>query len=147
MTKIKLAKAIKIKKRMALDLADIKQKIQRQNTYVDGNAPLKSTTELLEDYEKSLAKYIEFKTKIQRANAPIFAKIFELAETKGYLQGINRFQTEVDNSYMQPGQKEKRSSLATHDKEDLIKALKDKIEKLQDELDAFNATTEIEIAD
>jgi hypothetical protein len=145
--KINLAKALKRKKRMATDLADLLLKIQTQNTYVEGNTPVKSTTELLKEYEQSLEKFIKFKTKIQIANAPIFSKIFELAETKGYLQGINRFQTEVDNSYMQPGQKEKRSSLATHDKEDLIKALKDKIEKLQDELDAFNATTEIEIAD
>jgi hypothetical protein len=145
--KIKLAKALKMKKRMALDLADLLSKNQRQNTYVEGNPPLKPTTELLGEYEQKLAKYIEFKTKIQIANAPIFSKIFELAETKGYLQGLNRFQTDIDNSYMQPGQKEKRSSMSTIEKEELIKLAKDKIEKLQDELDAFNATTEIEIAD
>lgn len=145
--KIKLAKALKMKKRMALDLTDLLSKIQRQNIYVEGNPPLKPTTELLEEYEQKLAKYIEFKTKIQIANAPIFSKIFELAETKGYLQGLNRFQTDIDNSYVQPGQKEKKSSMSMTEKEDLIKLAKDKIEKLQDELDAFNATNDIEIAD
>lgn len=144
--KISLNKALKLKKKLASELAREKNKLNH-NSYHKDNTPRYNTTEVLDNILKLHKKLIDLKTIINTANSGIINKIFELEETKSYLVAIKSIPTRegVSISTYSGAKEEYVCTLNESDINNLEEKTIQLIDNLQDEIDAYNATTFIEI--
>lgn len=148
---MKLAKALKVKNRLAGEIANAQRLIVESNVVEGANQPAHDVEELHMTLIAKQGQLAELKAKINRANGPIWESIVTLAELKGraawyrsiptksgtFVEGASRFSGPgITVNY--------RAQMSASDVEDNIAYLNEKIEKLQDEIDTFNATTEIE---
>lgn len=97
------------------------------------------------DYTFSL---IDLKTKIHLANAPVYNKIFKLSELKNLIKNLreldcsegkvspNRYSSTVETI-------QKSAQISIVDRDIIISDFVDEINNIQDELDNFNAITNI----
>ena len=89
------------------------------------------------------------KTKIHRANVPIYDKIFLLAELKSLVSKLKMLDCTngvSDDYYSRRSEVQiiKNSEISVVERDNEIKFLENRIEEIQEELDHFNATTVIE---
>ena len=96
--------------------------------------------ECLQAWQRGVEELIVLKAQIHAANAPVFGKIFRLAELKGMIASLRSLKTKrqvmSDGSFLVP-------VIGLLERDELISKYEAEIEKIQDELDYFNATTEI----
>jgi hypothetical protein len=104
--------------------------------------------EAFNGYLELARKLIEIKTSIQVASAPIAGKLVALAETKSILAKVNslpiREDVVTESGYAKESYEVEYTSAIT-EKMQISKTeeLQGLINQLQDEIDAFNATTQV----
>jgi cell fate (sporulation/competence/biofilm development) regulator YmcA (YheA/YmcA/DUF963 family) len=90
---------------------------------------------------------IKFKTAIHLTSEPIREKIFRLSELKNYLSNLNRLNTTEGNVKSRGYGTEDVTTYACTineiQKQSLLESIQTEIEDIQDEIDTFNATTEL----
>lgn len=145
-----LAQALKQKNRLAGELVRQQQILQRENARRN-DSPSKVNRE--EVWEKILSisnELGELKGKITQANVNIYPALERMAELKAriaYLQSLPKREGEEVTSvgYSQEKIIYKWDSLITQEKcDEMVAEIQEQINDLQDEVDSFNATTEIE---
>jgi hypothetical protein len=143
---ISLAKALKLKNKIGANIKKIGQRIQQSNSYLVGNKISYSVRPLLEEYASEVNKLTNLKTKISQANQPINEKIIKMAEIKAEITMLNGMNTTEGTHTARYGQEAATYAvqIAQVEKDKMIASLEEEIEKLQDELDTYNATTLIE---
>lgn len=146
---MKLAKALKLKNRLAGEVANAQRLIVAANVVEGQNQPPHDVEKLMKGLETSQKALAALKGKISAANAPIFEKIYLMAEMKSRISFLRTIPTQ-DGTFQQPGRygvETKtvlyRATVKASDVERDVKFLSDEIERMQDELDEFNAKTEI----
>ena len=77
-----IKKALKLKNKLVLQVSENYQKVSAYNSVEEGSKKPYDTRESLEAYNSSVNELIELKTKIHRANGPVYDKIFRLSELK-----------------------------------------------------------------
>ena len=151
---ISLHKALKIKNRLAGELAKL-QIIANQNNSVREDQKEGKSIDLRKTWEemaKTRKALIDLEGRIATATAPIAAKLVELAELKAEIAfleslAIQEGSTDVVTGY---GANSSAKTVKWHtyisqeQRNSLAREFKDKIELLQDEVDEFNAKTKIE---
>ena len=147
--RVTIARALKEKNRVAGRLAKARELVGRENSK-DKNVPRGIDVSETYALAKTLRdRLISIKSAISEANSPIVSKIIELDEVKSeisYLNGLDvkegkfvsgsygtRIETDLDAVIRQPQVL------------DEVTALQARADRLQDELDEFNAATKIEI--
>jgi hypothetical protein len=119
--------------------------IQTQNSIEKGNPRRYSIAAKMDEVMKYTTELVEIKRHIHNANQPVFEKIFLMAELKGMVKELKRMSVEEgkqsDRYSMNSSEKEVEITVLERDAK--IKELEETIEKLQDELDTFNAITQI----
>jgi len=128
---------------------EIKQEFVKANTYNSvevGNKRAYSSRTALQSYLDKTNELIALKTAIHIANAPVYDKIFRLSELKSvvkYLNALNCQEGKEQNRYgtVEPRILEVEMDIVERDT--MVKAFEAEIDKLQDELDFHNATTEL----
>jgi hypothetical protein len=99
------------------------------------------------EISKATDELIALKSKIHRANAPMFEKIFEMSELKSAIKGLQKLDCTEGKSnrdrYRMESELVLTSEISLVVRNNKIKNLEERIEYLQDEMDVFNATTEI----
>lgn len=144
---MKLAKALKEKNKKVKNLNRLLTRIRENNSYKDSKKPTYDVTALMKEFREAQDDLIAFKTAISLTNAPIQEKIYRLAETKSFLNHINMIPTiEGPTSEYSRGELVEVNYIAVInelEKDKIIKESEDEIEKLQDEIDYFNATTDL----
>jgi len=143
---MKLFQALKEKQKLAGEIAELKRRVQENNSYIVGNEQNYSTKETLEKLFNKEKELIDLKVKIQEANRPIYHKIFELAELKGrvlFLKGVFTDKGIEKISNFNTGVIERDCEITQVELDKIIDETKSKIYELQDELDIYNHTTEI----
>jgi hypothetical protein len=146
-TTLTLAKALKLKNRLAGRLAKVQIEIQQYNSVLEGaeQPPIKR---LAEEREQLVALLIDLKAAISQANAKIQHLIFELAESKASIEFYQRINTRHGKEGMYHGTDKPIVYVAVLRKEDIdakVAALEQKIDEIQDRLDQYNQTTRIDI--
>jgi len=142
-----LKQALKRKNKLTSLITQELSKVLRYNSTIEG-------TVRPYDVEQAYIKYIDLtnelvtlKTAISTANTPIQGKIFLLSELKSMAKNLKNIPCEVGK---QPsmrsfeGTTEPIVRVVTFDivqKDKIVSDLEDRIEKIQDELDYFNQTT------
>lgn len=148
-----IAKALKTKNRLAGEISRLQTLLQSSNkrdSRVDEATIVFRSDKILTALIEKTRELVELKTKIALANAGIFGKIEELAQTKSLLSQISALNTTEQLSVkVDPYNAADTRAYSVvcfikeSDKEESRMTLQSKIESLQDEIDDYNAKTQI----
>ena len=147
--RVTIARALKEKNRVAGRLAKARELVGRENSK-DKNVPRGIDVSETYTLAKTLRdRLVSIKRAIAEANSPIVSKIIELDEVKSeisYLNGLDVKEGKfVSTSYGTRIETELEAVIRQPQVLDEVTALQARADRLQDELDEFNATTKIEI--
>jgi hypothetical protein len=140
---IKLAKALKLKNRLAGKIAKLTQTVQAYNStqqsseQIDVRAAFGERADLV-------GRLTDLKQAIAAANAPIQRDIFELAELKAEVAALAALNTKHGTfleGYPSSGQVAYVAQFRKVDVDAMTDALEARIDALQEKLDNFNAQT------
>jgi hypothetical protein len=137
--------ALKVKNKLVTDLKTQYQILQKYNSIEEGNTRRYSMTNALAKIKTLQTELVGLKTQIHRANAPVYDKIFALAELKGMIKELKKVPTDEGKQDSRYGSvvSVKEVELSIVDVEAIVEKLQLQIEELQNELDVHNATTNI----
>ncbi len=137
--------ALKQKNKLVTEMKVAYGILQKFNSIEEGNPRRYSMANTLEKIKTLQAELVELKTKIHKANQPVFDKIFALAELKGMIKELKKVSTEEGKVNERYGSviSVKEVELNVTDIDSAVSILETQIEGLQNELDVHNATTQI----
>lgn len=146
---VTIARALKEKNRIAGRLAKARQLVKMENSK-DKNVPrgidVSETYALTKIFRDRL---ISIKSAIAEANSPIVAKIIELDEVKSEISYLNGLEVRegkfVSSDFGSRIETEMTAVIRKPEALNDLDVLQARADRLQDELDEFNATTKIEI--
>lgn len=137
---ISLAKALKVKNRLAGRLAKVTSNIAAYNSMVQGRTTEANVADAVNERELLVKALINLKTAIYEGNRGIYRQIISIVEKKGEVQFLNALNTRNGS---EPGyQGQDIVYVATLKKAEVdkrIKKLEKEIDDLQDEIDKYNA--------
>lgn len=142
-----IKKALKMKNKLVKTANEYFQKLQQYNTVEEGSVRPYSAKEMRDKWIETTNELVELKAKIHLANSPVYDKIFRLAELKSMISRLNSLSCVEGKSSGRRWNGDENSVMTSEisilERDSTIKLYEAKIEQLQDELDAHNATTEI----
>jgi hypothetical protein len=151
-----LAKAMKVKNRLVQKISSLREDIQRYNSYPTDLEQKIDVKSLMIEQSETVKSLIKLKLLIFQASAPMRETILKISEAKSnvsFLRSIDTFEgkgkTSSYNGLHFGGSYDKPEIefTAAYDivwVKDQIKNEEEEIDRLQDELDAFNHKTEID---
>lgn len=141
-----IKQALKRKNKLVTLIAEEFSKASTYNSIEEGNARPYSATEAIQKWQEYSDELVELKSRIHRANGPMYEKIFGLSELKSqikYLKSLNCSQGKERNRWNENEPIIRHAEINTVERDTMVKNLEARIEMIQDELDEFNATTHI----
>lgn len=137
--------ALKAKNKLVTDLKANFEILKKYNSIEEGNPRRYSMEETLDKITTLSNELVELKAQIHRANAPVYDKIFALAELKGLVKELKKVPTDEGKQDSRYGSvvSVKEVELTIVDVQNKVDILCVKIEELQNELDIHNANTNI----
>jgi hypothetical protein len=148
---MKLAKALKEKNRLVGEIVRIKSIIERDNSRNVKSPAKTDCATLWVELNDTVQKLTNIKTAIFKANIGIYSKIVTMGELKAKAQWIKTLNTkdgaeEVSN-YRNDSTKTEHyvAHVKQEDVDRLTIEIQAQIVELQDELDEYNATVNIEV--
>lgn len=151
MSKITISKGLKIKNRLAGEIASLQGQITRENSGKVDRKTKVDMGELCTKHDKVLEQLVNLKASLNRASAPIAIKLVEIAEQKGLIPFYQNIPTkegkemESQGFRAEPVEVEYEAFLDRVKTQKAIEMTQEKINKLQDEIDEFNAQTFLDI--
>lgn len=147
--KVSIARALKEKNRVAGKLAQARSLVAHENSK-DVKCPRRIDVKANHDKAQALkARLIDIKTAIAVANAPIVSKLVELEELKSEIAYLKELDVNEgvfeESSYHGNVVREVTAVLSKQYVLDEIARRQKRADDLQDELDEFNASTQVEI--
>jgi hypothetical protein len=146
---MKLAKALKLKNKLAGEIALAQRLINESNVTENDNSPPHDVKYLYDQMVENQEELAELKGKIAVANGPISAMIFEMSELKARIAFLRAMPTK-HGSFVTEGRYGTESITRIHRAtfkaawvEEEAQTLSERIEELQDSIDEFNAKTSI----
>ena len=148
--KMTLAKALQRKNKTARKIKKVSDDICSHNSIIAGNEAEINVLQLNNE-RCDLMNYMVFlKTAIHNACKPVRDKIFRLSELKASISFYNSLSTRHGKApashFASSETVEYRATIRKADVDKFVADLERQIDDLQDELDAFNHETQIEIA-
>jgi hypothetical protein len=148
---MKVKQALKLKNKLVQELNDLMAKLHQNNSVIEGNLRDYSTKTLLAEIYSKVDELTVLKTRIHRANTPVYDKIFLLAELKSVVKNLKSLDCTngiATDYYSRNDSKTiKTSEITSVERDNEVKFLISRIDEIQDELDEFNATVEINFED
>src|SRR3954470_14768779 len=148
MAEITLAKALKMKNRLAGRLAKVQADIQAFNSVPEGQAGQVDVPALVQAREELVGALVGLKTAINEANREVQRDIYDLAEKKGtvqFLGGVNTRHGPQPAVYPNTTEVSYVAALKKADVDALVGRLEKEIDQLQDRLDQFNHAHKVEV--
>ena len=138
--------ALKQKNKLVQELKELNGRLQNNNSIIEGNSRDYSSKETLTAIYSKVNELTVLKTKIHRANAPVYDKIFLLSELKSIaqtLRGLDCTSGIAVDYYARRSESQiiKNAEITATERDAEVKFLESRIEQIQDELDQFNAAT------
>ena len=146
---MKLAKALKLKNKLAGEVEQLKSLLKKQNVRSKKQEFDYDNRELLEKLRGKVGELVAVKTAIAQANAKIYDRIFRAAELKGLVATLNSLDTrsgvhlEGGEYVERPIEIEYVAQLGKVEIDRLVAEFEGEIESVQDELDDFNHANEV----
>jgi hypothetical protein len=148
MAEITLAKALKVKNRLAGRLGKVQADIQAYNSVPEGQADQVNVPTLMKTREELVGALVSLKTAINEANREVQRDIYDLAEKKAtaqFLGGVNTRHGPQPAVYPNTTEVSYVAALKKADVDALVVRLEYDIDQLQDRLDQFNHAHKIEV--
>jgi hypothetical protein len=145
---ISLAKALKLKNRLAGRLSQVVGDIQAYNSVLEEQVGKVDVKALLENRNAISLALVELKIGLYKANVGIQRELYTLAEKKGEIDFYRMLNTR-DGSERHGYQNTNVTYKATVLKAEVdakIKALETEVDSLQDQIDSYNHSTKFAIA-
>ncbi len=140
-----IAQALKLKNKKVALLHTLWDRLNKNNSVLEGNRRSYDPVELLTQIETEIEALVDLKTRIHNASAPVRREIFLMSELKNKalkLKFLNTSEGPVRDKY--DGTVTRRfATLPTEQIDLLTEATQQEIESLQDVLDKFNFSTQI----
>ncbi len=149
---MKISKALKQKNRIVAELNRLQNLLVAHNALEEGKTRSVDVSNVVEQIEATRVELIKLKGALAVATAPIYFKLVEMSEAKAYIKfltsslrvGANKIaRNEVVNGQYITKEYSVDYIISEQNKINKIKELTARIENLQDEVDAFNAVTDI----
>lgn len=150
MAEITIAKALKIKNRLAGRLTKVQTDIETYNSVPEGQVGQVNVPALLQTRDELVEALVGLKTVISDANRAIQRDIYALAEKKSTTQFLGNLETRHGPQpavYPQTTTVTYVAALKKADVDAQVARLEKEIDQLQDRLDQFNHGHKVEIAD
>ena len=145
-----IKKALKLKNKLVLQVNENYQKVSTYNSVEEGTKKPYDTREALEAYNSSVNELVALKTKIHRANAPVYDKIFRLSELKSTAAKLKNLNCQEGKSTSQRNRWDADSQptvmvaeIGILERDEMVKYIESQIEDIQEILDTHNSVTEI----
>jgi hypothetical protein len=142
-----IKQALKQKNKLIKQIAENTKLMQQYNSVEVGNQRPYSAFDLLKQIMMDTSELSNLKANIHTANTPVLEKIFWMAEMKSVIAALKKMDCTEGKSnkdrYRMESELVLTSEISLVKRNEEIKLLESKIEKIQDELDHFNAVTEI----
>lgn len=144
-----LAQALKEKNRLAGELSQNWTMIARENSKREDVSRVIDVAETYKKVQLYREKLVELKTKIGLANAGNLERIYRFEELKNELKRLEDIRTDETSDFQAIGESNykefKRSVVFTAAQiYEMREKLQQECNSIQDELDAYNATTKID---
>lgn len=144
---MKLSQALKEKKRLAAEIAHLKNRIQSKNSYIKAsNVNEKfNVTEMYAELQAKVQELVNLKIVINEANREIQSSIYLLSENKAMItfwQGVNVNEGMQERGY-QDTLTEYECQFDEIKKIELVASYQKRADTIQDEIDTYNYTTEV----
>jgi len=143
---MKLQKALKYKKKLAGEIAQLKSKIQSKNSIIEGTTVSYDVQELHDQLIGKVKELITLKISINKANVKIQELIYKLSEYKGLINFWSSMST-TEGSVNRGYEAVAIKYVVTYNeltKDKWIQFYQTEVDLIQEEIDTFNYTTEIE---
>jgi hypothetical protein len=140
-----IKQALKLKNKLVTQIKEQYEIAKAHNSIEQGNPRRYSALKAINQAEELSIELAELKTKIHLANAPVYDLIFQMSELKNQIKQLKSIPVEEGKVTERYGSvttiKEVELNIAERD--NIVKALENKIEAIQDKLDTHNAITEL----
>lgn len=145
-----ISKALKVKNRLIGKISSLMEIIKRENSRRNDNPSTVNVEDLFVELSKTREKLVNLKAAIVMASAPIARSLASLSEIKDHINWMRSLPTREGQEIIHIGASQSIgynwSSFVNREKLDLLlKSHQDEIDKLQDEVDEFNAKTQVNI--
>lgn len=145
---MKIAKALKQKNKLVRELQLLLTRAQKNNSVIEGKTRSYSSKEMINQANQKIDELVDLKTKISKANESIQSKIYRLSELKSlviFINGISTDEGPKESSSWKDDDKiiSYTSEIKTVERDKMIQEVENEIEKIQEELDVHNHTTDI----
>ena len=144
---MKLAKALKLKNKLLKEYNVTLSRTISSNCYDVDTQKVYNSAVLLQEAIAQRDRYVTLKAAIHSTSEPIRKKIFELGELKSFLSKFESLTTREgivkDSNYNGTTVKTYAADISEQSKQEIIKSLEESIENIQEEIDSFNATTDL----
>jgi len=139
---------LKKKNTLVKEIQELYGRLAQYNSIEVGNTRAYSPKDTLEQINQKSNELVELKTKIHKANTPVYDKIFRLSELKSTIARLKSLDcTEGVSTNYYPRNREnppvKTAEISVVERDEMVKFMEGQIEELQDILDSHNQNTEI----
>jgi hypothetical protein len=141
--------ALKEKNKTVKKIAEQHQRLAANNSVEKGAERPYDPKVALDNWLSEINSLIDLKTRIHKANAKVYDKIFRLAELKSVVKQLKHLDCSSGKQNSIYGRRSgedaivKEAAITLIDRDQLIKKFEDEIELLQEELDAHNAKVKV----
>jgi peptidoglycan hydrolase CwlO-like protein len=149
MAEVSLSQALKAKSRLAKQIKDQWAIVVKFNSVIEGTERPASMTTTYQEIRANQEKLAALKAAIQAANTPITETLYRMGELRGTLAMFGALTTTHGKAPFAYGME-----MPTYDAElksqwvmEETARLQAELDRLQDEVDAFNASTRLSIPD
>lgn len=149
--KMTLHKALQKKNLLVGEVKDLRSQILAKNRYSEETMPSSrmDTVPLLNKLGELSNTLVALKTAIQTANVPIYGVLQEIEECKSHLAFVAQISCTEEVETRGYGESERQVLFYAYIKEEDVRGmrqlLKEKLERLTDEVNTFNYVTTIEV--
>ncbi len=149
---MKIVRAQKLIARLKGEIQVLKKRISSSlNTVADNENFDEDYTELEGQLNGKIKKMITLKTKVMNANvnSGMFQKVVNVGELKSYIEYLRELEPKIGTivSRYDSEKTDYKSQMSIKQRNDLVEKAQNLINKFTDELDEFNAKTDIEEMD
>lgn len=144
-----IKQALKLKNKLVKENNETYAKLSTYNSVEEGSVRPYDPKDMLAKWNEGVKQLVDLKTRVHRANAPVYDKIFKLAELKSMVSKLNSMNC-IEGKQTSRGRWGETSEPAIYQAEigilqrdEMVKTLEAQIEQIQDELDVHNSNTEI----
>lgn len=134
---------------MAGHLKVLEQRLVSNNQFPVGSTPSYNSRDVLKEYLTAQTNLVLLKTQISTATQPIFGIILRMGERKSFVKTLKSMpigdleERRVSRRYSAGAPEPQQVEITETQRDLMVAGIEQEISDMQDEIDLFNATTDI----